>query len=987
MIATGRNGALGRTRLTLEHLEQRLLLDGDPELPVFEQFESSEQLEQFLVDDALKRYGDMFGNQAWPWNWYARGGDVAMLEKGVPSPPVADARDYSETNTQVDGVDEADIVKTDGDYIYLLSGSELVIAHAWPAPEMHVESRTTFEGTPIEQYLNGDRLTVISQSYQYDGQIKPWLGGPMRIAGGFWPGPSTTETRVSVFDVTDRSAPDMLSETIFDGSYVSSRSINDRMYLVTQDTFGLPQPEIIPVDPDAEPLPDAKPLPDAEPLPDAVLLAGDLRWMPPIWEDDGSGYVYESQESYLDRIAGQVLMLGLPQQVVLDGDGNVLSSGPVSEATDIFMPLAKDDTNLLTVSVLDVATDTPGPTDSTSVPGNYVTEIYASREALYLLNPEWRWDAVGGPSTSIMKFDFTKEGVELGGVGEVPGRVLNQFSVDEYDGYLRVATTINWGRESANAIYVLEDMGDTLEEVGKVDGLAPGEQIYSARFMGERAFLVTFRLVDPLFAVDMSDPTDPQVAGELKISGFSNYLHPVGEDYILGIGFDADPETGRQLGLQVSLFDVSDLDNPVLADRYSLDTERWVGSEATFDHRAVGYYPEQGILAIPVSNGSNQVWIDRDGDGEGDFWAYRPQSDIWVMEVSPEVGVKPYGIVKFDSRARRTLRIGDLLYGMSDTTIKAQPFSDLKDLQGELYFGPVGVGVAAFEADMLDPDVRRAVASPERSAPQVISVQLGGQEWSEDFNQNLGDGVAYVPGDASNRVLPWSNIDQIKLTFSEDVFVALGDLRISTSDDASPQVIQFEYDAELATAVWTLAEPLPEGTVQLQLGDIVRDTAGSRLDGFARGEGGGDFSFRMSVLPGDANRSGGVDLRDLQLIRNAMLSSVSDETYSATYDFDSNGNIDIRDVQRLRRSLLNQVAATEAPAIEEGAPRRVDLINAREVAAPVTVAPATRRATEADIVFTNSASPMEETSLVSNNADADWHGATDELLALDLWAD
>jgi uncharacterized secreted protein with C-terminal beta-propeller domain len=238
--------------------------------------------------------------------------------------------------------------------------------------------------------------------------------------------------------------------------------------------------------------------------------------------------VYETREQFLQRVEGKVLELGLPDFTSMGPDGEVVQEGILGEASDYYRPLSSEDTNLVSVITFDMGADTPGFVATTNVPSTYAAEVYASTESLYVTNPNWGWGEDARESTSILKFDLDANDGDVGLVaaGSVPGRLLNSFSMDEYEGYLRVATTEGFGENSQNKVVVLQQNGNELKTVGQTEVLAPGEQIYSVRFMGDRAYVVTFLRVDPLFVLEFPDPTTPVVSGELKITGFSFQLPP-----------------------------------------------------------------------------------------------------------------------------------------------------------------------------------------------------------------------------------------------------------------------------------------------------------------------------------------------------------------------------------------------------------------------------------------------------------------------------
>jgi uncharacterized secreted protein with C-terminal beta-propeller domain len=708
-------------------------LQGSAFLP---RFTSAEELEEYLVEDALERYRDLFGQPVdWP-RYYMRDGDPIALDT---LSVVEGDLDHSDTNTQVSGVDEADLVETDGNYLYVLSDQELVILNSWPADELEVASRVRIDGRPVGEYLYGDRLTVLSSVDRYIWEPEP-VGAPFVVAD--WVVPYRPPSlKVTILDVSDREAPVLVQETELDGWLVDSRSIDGSVLLVTRDDFGLPGPELVPVTPAED---DALQGVDHE---DGGASregnSGDLLHDPWVEEE----YVFETEAQYLARIEGRVLDLALPHFSSYGSDGSLAASGLLSEPTDIYRPLSPDDGSLVSVVVFDASSDTPGPKSSTSVPFSYVSEVYASRESLYLMKYAWQVEG----ETSILKFDYDASSgdVDLSAKGTVPGRVLNQFSVDEYGGYLRIATTRNWGDDARNDLYVLQQNGGDLEIVGRLEDLTPGEQIYSARFMGDRAFVVTFRVIDPLLGIDLSDPTDPQLRGELEIPGFSNYLHPVGKDFLIGIGRIADEETGQLGPPQVSLFDVGDLGNPTLVDRFTMDVGAWGWSEAFNDHHAVGYFPEYQVLTLPVSSAGRWV-VDEHGQEvylgpRTDLWVFRIDVDTPLDGTAADTGIRLLGRIDHDLPVRRSARVEDLLYVVSADTASAHPILDPESEIARLtyrmnYLEPVDF------LELVDRDLRTSelwysfrttheglvtLEAELRSGPDSVNLTL----YDEDFNQ------------------------------------------------------------------------------------------------------------------------------------------------------------------------------------------------------------------------------------------------------------
>ncbi|HSH59494.1 MAG TPA: beta-propeller domain-containing protein, partial [Acidimicrobiales bacterium] len=273
------------------------------------------------------------------------------------------------------------------------------------------------------------------------------------------------------------------------------------------------------------------------------------------------------------------------------------------------------------VSVLSVDAEDPRPGPAATVLGAGEL-VYASAKNLYVTTTRWTGPVPledgsdnartrpgivpGEGTTDIHKFAITdKVRTQYLASGRVPGRVLNQFSMSELSGDLRVATTsdgTSQGRDETGAsesrVSVLRQEGEALNTVGSVDGLGKGERIYAVRFLGDRGYVVTFRQTDPLYVIDLADPTRPAVKGELKIPGYSAYLHPVGEHRLIGVGQEAT-EQGRPVGTQVSLFDVSDPGSPERLAQAVLPRSH---SEAEFDHHAFLYWPSTGLTLLPVQS-------------------------------------------------------------------------------------------------------------------------------------------------------------------------------------------------------------------------------------------------------------------------------------------------------------------------------------------------------------------------------------------------
>jgi len=609
------------------------------------QVDDADELKSWLIDRAVTQWKWAFGQPVY-YHWWWRGGfdgkGVFMLDtNAVDAPTASPENDHSETNVQEQGVDEADLVKTDGNYLYLLSGNELVILDAWPASEIKIISHIPIEGYAQGIYLNGDQVAVLSQTYDDSG--RQWADSPSLVAEkAFCPIPWrwTTRAKLTLVDVTNRSDPKVVEETKLDGDISQSRVIDGRLYLVTNNPLDMVEPLRLPAD-------------EGDPK-----VAGDVQ-----------KWVYESEASYRARLEGMSLGELLPGYVTTTTapDGTKTeTSGPLAKLPEMYVPADPDEYawNMFSVALFDMNDNVPGPVDTTSVVGLSGT-IYASTDSLYVTATDWEvpmgiWQ--GEMRTDIYKFALGKTSVPLQATGEVPGWTVNQFAMDEEKDYFRIATTSSNRDGTANNVFVMAQSDQDLKITGGLTGLAFSERIYSARFVGNRGYLVTFRQVDPLFTLDMSDPKAPAVKGQLKIPGYSSYLHPIAHDLLIGIGRDADLN-GRVKGVKASLFDVKDIENPKLLGDYLFPSDSsWNGSTwsaAEWDHHAFSYFPEYQILALPCVSYSSW-WTNSGGLEVLKIDPTAPPDDVFTK----------LGRVEHDGQPQRSLRIGQFLYSIGTDAVK-----------------------------------------------------------------------------------------------------------------------------------------------------------------------------------------------------------------------------------------------------------------------------------------------------------------------------
>ncbi len=472
---------------------------------------------------------------------------VATVDESTTS---ISGTDYSETNVQVKGVDEADIVKTDGNYIYYVAGSQLNILKADGANTTLVSSTAlssddSWWGYNSELFILGTRLMVITQSYN-----TVWIND---ANGGY--DSYTDQTTADIYDISNPAKPAKVISLGQSGNYVSSRMIGDYVYLVTSQYIyspvkGTPITYIPTTTTGAE---------------TKLLMPTDL-------------YIGGNPQSAAYTVIGSI---------------NLRSGATFTSAKAIFggtsQMYANAEHMLLAISqyseeTLPIAPDEDG-------------------KNVQITN--------GSSTTDLVLLGLSEGQITKLATGSVPGNLLNQFSMDEYKNVFRIVTTVNtWQQRiytdgidsyeydstNTNALYTLDQ---DLSILGKIENLAEDESVQSVRFDGDIGYFVTFRQVDPLFAVDLSNPAYPRVLDALKIPGFSEYLHVFSDNLLLGIGYNADEDTGRLQGVKLSMFDTSDKTNVKEIAKTNVDAS-WtiVGS----NHKAILVDAEKNLIAFPADS-------------------------------------------------------------------------------------------------------------------------------------------------------------------------------------------------------------------------------------------------------------------------------------------------------------------------------------------------------------------------------------------------
>lgn len=515
--------------------------------------------------------------------------------------------EYSVTNVQVAGVDEADLVKTDGEYMYVISGNNLTILRAYPAENATILCQISLNGTLRGIFINGDKLAVFGESYFYQ-PVETYYVETITVRMNETPltmqvypyrlYATGSETFVKVYNMSDRANPFLTRDVTLNGTYFSSRMIGDYVYTVTSQ--------------------------------------------PTLWHHS--------------RVI-------LPMIISLNKTKTI-------QPNEIYYSNISDNSYAFTTIVsINLKLDESEPVHKTFLLGS-ASCMYVSLNNIYITMPKQQsFETSWTEATLVHRVRMQDGEIECEASGGVPGRVLNQFSMDEYDEYFRIATTIGrvWSSQapSQNNLYVLNM---SLSIVGKLENLAPTEEIYSARFMGNRCYLVTYRQVDPFFVIDLQNPYDPKVLGKLKIPGYSSYLHPYDENHIIGIGKDE----GK---VKISLFDVSNVSAPKEARKYM--TGKWSDSLALGDHKAFLFDKSKNLLVMPITVYQDYVW-----------------QGAYVFNVSIEEGIVLRGRITHmenvtdkaclyyysPNYVKRALYIDNVLYTISDKKIKMNSLETLQEI-------------------------------------------------------------------------------------------------------------------------------------------------------------------------------------------------------------------------------------------------------------------------------------------------------------------
>ncbi|QUG40357.1 beta-propeller domain-containing protein [Psychrobacillus sp. INOP01] len=556
---------------------------------------------------------------------------IAVMEDSAmeESSSAKSGGDYSTTNNQVEGVDEADIVKTNGTHIYSITENNISIVNIEDPTKMSEETKIRLGSDyyPMQLFLTDKTLIVLAQKNSF--QALPYEQSSNDIARMSMPMDSMTT--VLFYDISNPSAPKLQREVGTEGHMSGARLTAGTLYYVTNvyPNFWIMEEQ------------------------------EDIELRP---------YTYDSEK------------------------GDAVNPIPYEDLS--ILPNSKEATYSI-ITALDVS----NPEKNEVITKGYLggsEQLYMSKDNLYLTSSIYEegtstnkmlWNP-GSMDTEVFKFALDKTAIQFVASNRLKGHILNQFSMDEHDGYFRAVTTKgnSWDENevSENNLFILDE---GMKLVGSLTGLAKDERIYSARFMGDKAYMVTFKETDPLFVIDVATPTSPKVLGELKIPGFSNYLHPLDENHLIGFGYETriDTQSGGKEplimteGMKISLFDISDLANPKEKDTEVIG-DQGTYSPIQYDHHALFEHKENHLYGFPIS-----IYEKLPEQEYSNF----KQDGALIYEITPEIGIERIGDLlrpevsgqmyeEWESSIQRIVYAGDTIYTIAMKEIKSYNINTYK---------------------------------------------------------------------------------------------------------------------------------------------------------------------------------------------------------------------------------------------------------------------------------------------------------------------
>lgn len=650
------------------------------------------------LENELRMQTDNYHRGGWMEDdMAAESADASADSGGNGSAPADGGReegvDFSGTNNQEEGVDEADFVKTDGYHIYTLNGNRLEIFSVPNFGDLVHQSTAHIEGRPNQMLLEGDKMVIYSMIYPWElpenHPVRELIGQEYNDQWQYWYWRVQALTKVTVIDMTDRQNPMVARQLYLEGQYQTGRKVGQNVRMVSHAWMNLRGVNTWPVLPD-----------------DYWQYDYDSPEREAIWEQAISATI-ESNNAMIASYSLDDLVPRLYERLL--GNEFVEHTYTSNSCANFSIPEDGNGMGFTSILSLDLF-DSEFAFEADHLLTNW-SHVYASTDTLVIAEPaqDWWWfwgNTDADEATNIHRFDIS-EGINTvyAGSGRVPGMIQGQFSLSEHNDFIRVAsTTGRWNRwweedpePSVSHVYVLgegttEDNAITLNVVGHVGDIAPGERLWSSRFVGDEGYLVTFRNIDPLWTIDLSDPTHPEVKGELEVPGVSTYIHPLKSEqdgFLLTIGYGGDND-GLDWNTQVSLFDVTDFENPQIASALPMSMQSGDGwyyswSEANYEHKAFQYWAPKELLAIPLST---YRWIY---DEESHNYHYEYSSLLQLVSVDVESGLSLYGTIDhsdfFNSDTswywnyrdvRRSIFMGDYIYAISDRGITAHTVEGLQ---------------------------------------------------------------------------------------------------------------------------------------------------------------------------------------------------------------------------------------------------------------------------------------------------------------------
>lgn len=624
-----------------------------------ESFTQGTNTNGFFLDSPMMREGDM----------------VASVEDGS-STKGGETVDYSETNIQVEGVDEPDLVKTDGTNLYMVSKNTVFIINAYPPQSAEILQTISFNDSLTIQnlFIKNDRLVVFGSSY--NEPVILYGKAEATVVEDYSRWYNSPDTYVFVYDISNLENPEEVREIIIPGSFNAARMINDHVYVITTqysyETFIDESDEIIP-----------KLLVNGE---TQSISLDDIHYVDiPEKSSTMTNVISFSVTDDEQDITSKSFLLGNTQTVYVSqkniyiayADYNYDYDSLEAIIDEVLKPYLSD-TLYEELEVVDQLTLENYQKESVIswLFQNYAQTIPEQHQTTIAQEVMQRLER-----TILHRIHIEDGAIEYMAQGIIPGYVQNQFSFSEFEGHLRVSSTMQgWMLrsyigtiESQNNVYVLNM---NLELVGSVTGLAEGETIYATRFMGDRCYLVTFKQIDPFFVIDLSDPENPLVLGQLKIPGYSTYLHSFDDNHVIGIGKE-------DAAVKISLFDVTVVDEPTEVAKYIVDLSeddsyQWSDSSALYEHKAFLFDREKELLVLPIGTWSKQsAYVFDISLDEG--ISLRGTVTHESEETQDQEGEEYYYYYDSSSSIQRSLYIEDVLYTISQNLVKANDLNTLEE--------------------------------------------------------------------------------------------------------------------------------------------------------------------------------------------------------------------------------------------------------------------------------------------------------------------